>query len=80
LKEYFHYTGYPGGAVFERFQDVLLKNPQRVFEHAVRGMLPHNTLGRQILKKMKVYAGAEHPHSAQRPEPHVINHSSSKES
>jgi large subunit ribosomal protein L13 len=46
----------------------------------VRGMLPHNTLGRQILKKMKVYAGAEHPHSAQRPEPHVINHSSSKES
>ncbi len=80
LKEYFHYTGYPGGAVFERFQDLLLKDPQRVFEHAVKGMLPHNKLGRQILKKMKVYAGAEHPHAAQRPAPHIVNHPSSKES
>ncbi len=67
LKEYFHYTGYPGGATFEKFQDVLRKNPRRVFEHALRGMLPHNRLGRQIIKKMKVYAGPEHPHVAQRP-------------
>lgn len=67
LKEYFHYTGYPGGATFEKFQDVLRKNPRRVFEHALRGMLPHNRLGRQIIKKMKVYAGPEHPHAAQRP-------------
>lgn len=73
LKEYFHYTGYPGGATFERFQDVLRKDPQRVFEHAVKGMLPHNRLGRQILKKMKVYAGAEHPHAAQRPVPRIVN-------
>ncbi len=73
LKEYFHYTGYPGGATFERFLDVLRKDPQRVFEHAVRGMLPHNRLGRQILKKMKVYAGAEHPHAAQRPAPRIVN-------
>ena len=80
LKEYFHYTGYPGGATFERFQDVLRKNPGRVFEHAVKGMLPHNKLGRQILKKMKVYAGAEHPHAAQQPAPYILNHSSSKES
>jgi len=74
LKEYFHYTGYPGGATFEKFQDVLRKHPQRVFEHAVRGMLPHNRLGRQILKKMKVYAGPEHPHAAQRPAPHTATH------
>ena len=73
LKEYFHYTGYPGGATFERFQDVLRKDPQRVFEHAVKGMLLHNRLGKQILKKMKVYAGAEHPHAAQRPVPRIVN-------
>jgi large subunit ribosomal protein L13 len=69
LKEYFHYTGYPGGATFEKFQDVLRKHPDRVFEHAVRGMLPHNRLGRQIIRKLKVYSGSEHPHKAQRPEP-----------
>ena len=74
LKEYFHYTGYPGGATFEKFQDVLRKHPERVFEHAVKGMLPHNKLGRQIIKKMKVYAGPEHPHGAQRPEPRAVNH------
>jgi large subunit ribosomal protein L13 len=67
LKEYFHYTGYPGGATFEKFQDVLRKDPTRVFEHALRGMLPHNRLGRQIIKKLKVYAGPDHPHAAQRP-------------
>jgi large subunit ribosomal protein L13 len=73
LKEYFHYTGYPGGAVFTKFQDLVRKHPQRVFEHAIKGMLPHNRLGRQIIKKMKVYAGAEHPHSAQRPEAFKLN-------
>jgi large subunit ribosomal protein L13 len=69
LKEYFHYTGYPGGATYEKFRDVMQKNPERVIEHAVRGMLPKNTLGRQIFSKLKVYAGAEHPHIAQRPQP-----------
>ena len=68
LKEYFHYTGYPGGATFEKFQEVLHKHPERVFEHAVKGMLPHNRLGRQIIKKMKVYGGPEHPHKAKQPE------------
>jgi large subunit ribosomal protein L13 len=68
LKEYFHYTGYPGGATFERFQDVLRKHPARVIEHAVRGMLPHNRLGSQIIRKLKVYGGTDHPHAAQRPE------------
>ncbi|MEW6510338.1 MAG: 50S ribosomal protein L13 [Bacteroidota bacterium] len=73
LKEYFHYTGYPGGATFEKFQDVLRKNPRRVIEHAVKGMLPHNRLGRQIIRKIKVYAGAEHPHAAQKPVPRPVN-------
>ncbi|MDL1893184.1 50S ribosomal protein L13 [Sphingobacteriales bacterium CHB3] len=73
LKEYFHYTGYPGGATFEKFQDLIRKHPERVFEHAVKGMLPHNRLGRKIIKKMKVYAGAEHPHLAQRPEAYKLN-------
>ena len=69
LKEYFHYTGYPGGATYEKFRDLIRKSPERVFEHAIRGMLPHNRLGRQIFKKLKVYPGPEHPHAAQRPEP-----------
>lgn len=73
LKEYFHYTGYPGGAVFTKFQDLVRKNPEKVFERAVKGMLPHNRLGRQIIKKMKVYAGAEHPHAAQQPETFSLN-------
>ena len=67
LKDYFHYTGYPGGAVFESFKDLVKKNPQKVFEHAVKGMLPHNRLGKRILKKLKVYPGIEHPHAAQKP-------------
>ena len=68
LKEYFHYTGYPGGAVFQSFKDMVKKNPQRVIEHAVKGMLPHNRLGKKIIKKLKVYPGVEHPHTAQKPE------------
>jgi large subunit ribosomal protein L13 len=68
MKEYFHYTGYPGGAVFERYRDLIKKNPQRVIEHAVKGMLPHNRLGRRIIRKLKVYAGSKHPHAAQKPE------------
>jgi large subunit ribosomal protein L13 len=68
LKEYFHYTGYPGGATFEGFQEILQKHPERVIEHAVRGMLPHNRLGRSMFKKLKVYGGPEHPHRAQKPE------------
>ncbi len=73
LKEYFHYTGYPGGATFQKFQDLVRKHPDKVFERAVKGMLPHNRLGRQIIKKMKVYAGADHPHMAQQPETFNLN-------
>ncbi len=68
LKEYFHYTGYPGGAVFESYKDIMKTKPERVIEHAVRGMIPHTKLGRQIIKKLKVYAGPNHPHAAQKPE------------
>lgn len=67
-KEYFHYTGYPGGAVFQQIKDVIKNHPERVIEHAVKGMIPHTKLGRQIIKKLKVYPGTEHPHSAQKPE------------
>jgi large subunit ribosomal protein L13 len=68
LKEYYHNTQYPGGARFESFKDVLGRKPTAVVEHAVKGMLPHNRLGRQMFKKLKVYTGSSHPHSAQSPE------------
>lgn len=74
MKDYFHYTGYPGGAVFESFKDMLKKNPEKVIERAVKGMLPHTRLGRQTLKKLKVYTGTEHPHGAQKPVALPVEH------
>jgi large subunit ribosomal protein L13 len=67
-KSYFHYSGYPGGAKIRFFKDLIRTNPQFIIEHAVKGMLPHNRLGKRIFKKLKVYSGSEHPHSAQKPE------------
>jgi len=67
-KEYDHYTYYPGGHKVVRFKDMMDKKPERVVELAVRRMLPKNKLGRQMLKKLKVYRGAEHKHAAQAPE------------
>lgn len=69
LKEYFRYTGYPGGATWESFKDLIKTHPERVFTHAVKGMIPHNRLGRRMILKLKVYAGQNHPHQAQKPEP-----------
>jgi len=69
LKTYFHYTGYPGGATVETFKELIKKDPERVFTHAVKGMIPHNRLGARVIKKLKVYKGTEHPHAAQKPEP-----------
>ena len=66
-KTYWRYSGYLGGLRFESFKDAMEKHPERVVEHAVRGMMPKNRLGRQQLKKLKVYAGSEHPHTAQNP-------------
>ena len=66
-KEYYRHSGYPGGLKCETFQEAMQKHPERVIEHAVKGMLPKNTLGRAMGMKLKVYAGAEHPHAAQQP-------------
>jgi large subunit ribosomal protein L13 len=59
------HSGYPGGLKEVIFEKMLQTRPTRVIEHAVKGMLPHNRLGSQMIKKLKVYAGAEHPHAAQ---------------
>ncbi|OGU19340.1 MAG: 50S ribosomal protein L13 [Ignavibacteria bacterium GWA2_55_25] len=68
MKEYFHNTLYPGGGRYESFKEKINRKPTDVIEYAVRGMLPKNRLGRQMIKKLKVYAGGAHPHSAQQPE------------
>ena len=68
-KEYFRHSGYMGGERLIPFEAMIKSHPERVIERAVKGMLPKNTLGRQMARKLKVYAGAEHPHSAQRPQP-----------
>jgi large subunit ribosomal protein L13 len=67
-KSYFRHSGYPGGVRETPFQVMIRKYPERVIEEAVRGMLPHTTLGRQQLSKLKVYAGPNHPHAGQKPE------------
>ena len=66
-KVYRHHTGHPGGLKSETFNEAIAKHPERVIEHAVKGMLPKNTLGRAQGMKLKVYAGPEHPHMAQKP-------------
>ena len=66
-KEYQTFSGYPGGQKVQIAKDVMKRRPELVVEHAVRGMLPKNRLGRRMFKKLFVYAGAEHPHGAQKP-------------
>lgn len=66
-KTYFSHSGYPGGDKTKTFREVIEKHPERVIQNAVRLMLPKNTLGRNMLKKLKVYAGENHPHEAQNP-------------
>jgi len=68
-KIYWHHTGHPGGIKGISFEHLRDSHPERIIERAVKGMLPHNPLGREMLRKLKVYAGAEHPHTAQQPEP-----------
>jgi large subunit ribosomal protein L13 len=68
-KVYFRHTGYPGGLKETAVKALLAKKPERVLKHAVKGMLPKNALGRKMFKKLKVYAGPEHPHVAQQPQP-----------
>ena len=73
LKRYYRYTGYPSGLRFDTYSDLMKKHPERILEKAIWGMLPHNRLGRKIYKKLKVYAGEDHHHHAQRPEILEIN-------
>jgi large subunit ribosomal protein L13 len=67
-KNYYHHSGYPGGLKSITAKDLLDKDPTAVIQAAVKGMLPKNKLGRQVIKKLKVYAADTHPHEAQKPE------------
>lgn len=68
-KMYYSHSGYPGGIKEITFEKLLAKKPERVIEIAVKGMLPKNPLGRAMYRKLKVFAGSEHPHAAQQPQP-----------
>lgn len=72
-KTYFRHSGYVGGAKYVTADKMLATHPTRVLEHAIKGMLPKNRLGADMYRKLKVYAGAEHPHAAQKPEVLEIN-------
>lgn len=72
-KKYYRHSGYPGGLREANAAELLEKFPERVIQSAVKGMLPKNKLGRQMFKKFKVYAGAEHPHEAQQPQPLTLD-------
>jgi large subunit ribosomal protein L13 len=67
-KRYYRHSGYPGGLKEESLQALLARKPELVIERAVKGMLPQNRLGRAMIKKLKVYSGAQHPHQAQQPQ------------
>ena len=68
-KMYYRHTGYPGGLKSINLRDLLAKDPQQVIQKAVWGMLPHNRMGRHLMRKLRVYAGPDHPHEAQNPKP-----------
>jgi large subunit ribosomal protein L13 len=72
-KTYFSHSHYPGGVRIDSVKELMKNRPERVIEKAVWGMLPHNNLGRQLFRKLKVYAGTEHPHAAQCPVEMKIN-------
>ena len=72
-KKAYRHSGYPGGLRAVTYTDLLEKNPERAVEKAIRGMLPKTSLGRDQFRKLKVYAGAEHPHVAQQPKPYVFD-------
>jgi large subunit ribosomal protein L13 len=72
-KKAYRHSGFPGGLRATSYTELLAKSPEKAIEKAVRGMLPKNTLGRAQLAKLKIYSGAEHPHSAQQPKPFEIS-------
>jgi large subunit ribosomal protein L13 len=71
-KRAYRHSGYPGGLRSMSYAELMEKHPERAVEKAIRGMLPKNTLGRKSLTKLKVYAGPNHPHQAQQPQPYEI--------
>lgn len=72
-KNAYRHSGYPGGLRSTRYEELLEKHPTRAVEKAIRGMIPKNSLGRQQMSKLKVYAGENHPHAAQQPVPYVLS-------
>jgi len=68
-KNYYHHSNYPGGLKTTSLRDQMKNRPDRVIRAAVWGMIPHNKFGRQVIKRLKIYAGNEHPHAAQNPHP-----------
>jgi len=72
-KKAYRHSGYPGGLTAVSYSELLEKNPERAVEKAIRGMLPKTSLGRDQFRKLKVYAGAEHPHAAQQPVPYTLD-------
>jgi large subunit ribosomal protein L13 len=72
-KEYVRYTGYPGGQRIELAEEILKKDPTRLIETAVKGMIPKNKLSNAIIKNLHIYVGAEHPHQAQQPKELILN-------
>jgi large subunit ribosomal protein L13 len=77
-KEVFRYSGYPGGLKRETYQNLLDRKPEAAIRHSVKGMLPKGRLGRQMIKKLKVYPGAEHPHGAQMPVIRSVDHAKAR--
>ncbi|MGV3522776.1 MAG: 50S ribosomal protein L13 [Candidatus Sericytochromatia bacterium] len=73
-KLYHRHSGYPGGFRTQTFRELQGKHPERIIEKAIKGMLPHNRLGRQLYRKLKVYAGNQHPHQAQQPKPLTLDY------
>lgn len=73
-KRYYRHSGYPGGLRSETLAELLGRNPERVIRLAVKGMLPKGPLGRQMLRKLKIYSDAEHPHAAQQPQPRELTY------
>jgi large subunit ribosomal protein L13 len=78
-KMYYRHSGYPGGLKSESYRHLFERKPEQVVRLAIRGMLPHNKLGRAQLRKLKVYAGPDHPHQAQRPEALSVDWPTDKE-
>ncbi|MBN2010611.1 50S ribosomal protein L13 [candidate division KSB1 bacterium] len=72
-KQYYRHSGYPGGMKVRSYSSLIDEKPAFILEHAIKGMLPKNRLGRQMFRKLRVYVGSDHPHTAQQPETFKIN-------